>query len=87
MTNSGNVYSDVPRDEHSDEYLAGWVDDNFHGIGRLVLVRGRWLVRRIIPPTQWIYAAECAPTNEQDVGGIDLQELLLRVLATALRWH
>ena len=32
-------------------------------------------------------APESAAAYEQDVGGVDLQELLLRVLAPALRWH
>ncbi|OIQ70245.1 hypothetical protein GALL_481440 [mine drainage metagenome] len=30
---------------------------------------------------------ECAAANEQDIGGVDLQELLLRMLAAALRRH
>src|SRR3546814_895675 len=34
-----------------------------------------------------LQAREGAATDEQDVGGIDLQELLLRVLAAALRRH
>src|SRR5262249_50871635 len=30
---------------------------------------------------------ECATADEEDVGGVDLEELLLRVLASALRRH
>ena len=31
--------------------------------------------------------AECTTTNEQDVGGVHLQEFLLRMLSPALRRH
>src|SRR5712691_185401 len=32
-------------------------------------------------------AGERAAAHEQDIGSIDLQEFLLRMLAAALRWH
>jgi hypothetical protein len=34
-----------------------------------------------------LQAAEGATADEQDIGGVDLQELLLRMLAAALRRH
>ena len=45
--------------------------------------RGRPAARR----DDLLQAAEGAAADEQDVGGVDLQELLLRMLAAALRRH
>ena len=35
----------------------------------------------------FIEARKSTTTNEQNIAGIDLQKLLLRVLAPTLRWH
>src|SRR3546814_18912006 len=37
------------------------------------------------PGDQLVEAGESAAADEQDIGGVDLQELLLRMLAAALR--
>src|SRR3546814_14525061 len=39
------------------------------------------------PGDQLVEAGESAAADEQDIGGVDLQELLLRMLAAALRRH
>ena len=36
---------------------------------------------------RWTETGERAAAHEKNVGGVDLQEFLLRMLAPALRWH